>query len=1020
METDYTNFLKSKVRLAESWGFVDIADSEVNPVLKPHQRATVLWNLRGGRRADFLSFGLGKTPIQLETLRLLLTRVKGRALIVCPLGVRQEFARDAVKLLGWAEAPKFIRSIEEAIDTGIYLTNYETVRDGKIDPADFVAVSLDEAAILRGFGGSKTFRELMLKCTGDGGPCNRDRETGRRVLYRFVATATPSPNDYIELLAYAEFLGVMDISQAKTRFFKRDSTKADNLTLHPHKEHEFWMWVSSWALFVQRPSDLGFDDAGYELPEMEIRWHQVATDHKQAGAEKSGQMKLLRDAAIGVQDAAAEKRVSLAARVAKVMEIRAEDPAAHRIIWHDLEDERRALEDAMPRQKYILWGEYKDGHPDALALYARHYSARECADRAQFIGPGEKMVLLTAERDALFAWRKFIDDSGQTGVNCAVFRNESKHLASDLIREAMAIAWRRWPGERLYTYVDASAVKSTNAGCCFKMAGWSQCGTTKGGLIILECIPGEAVPAVPVRRGLVTVCGSDSDEHKESSILGFADGEFPEIALKPSMFGAGVNLQRYCAWAIYSGIGFKFHEFIQSLHRIYRFLQVKRVRIDLIVTEAEAEVRKELERKWRQHNETVSKMTSIIRQYGLSHSAMAQTLTRKLGVERIEITGPVGAEPGKELYRIVHNDCVDETRRMEANSVGLVLTSIPFSSQYEYSPNYADFGHSEGNAEFFQQMDFLTPQLLRVLKPGRIAAVHVKDRIVPMGMTGLGSPTVYPFHSECIRHYVRHGFAYMGMKTIVTDVVRENNQTYRLGWSEQCKDGTKMGVGMPEYLLLFRKPPTDRTVSYADDPVVKSKERYTRARWQVDAHGFMRLSGDRLLTPEELLNMEGLGLTHADMFKEFRKHSLARIYDFEHHVKIGEALEVTGNLPSDFMLLQPQSWSPDVWTDITRMLTLNGTQAAKGKEMHLCPMQFDLADRVIAQYSNPGDVVYDPFGGLMTVPYRAIMAGRFGVGCELNPAYFADGAHYCRAAAEEMAMPTLFSLDELTKKEDAA
>jgi DNA modification methylase len=847
MTDTYKDFLKSKVRLAESWGFDDVTELEVNPVLKPHQRATVIWNIRGGRRADFLSFGLGKTPIQLETLRLILTRVIGRALIVCPLGVRQEFARDAVQLLGWAEPPKFIRSIAEAGPTGIYLTNYETVRDGKLDPAEFVAVSLDEAAILRGFGGSKTFRELMLKCTGEGGPCSKDRADGKRVTYRFVATATPSPNDYIELLAYAEFLGVMDISQAKTRFFKRDSTKADNLTIHPHKEREFWLWVASWAIFVQRPSDLGFDDTGYELPAMTVNWHEVATDHSEAGFERSGQTKMFRDAAIGVQDAAAEKRISLPARIAKLMEIRAEDPEAHRIIWHDLEAEREAIEAAIP--------------------------------------------------------------------------------------------------------------------------------------------------------GIVTVRGADTDDHKESSILGFSDGAFPELAGKPCMLGAGVNFQRHCWWSVFLGIGFKFSDFIQAVHRVQRFLQTHPVRIDLIFTEAEREVRKQLERKWRQHNEMVAKMTSIIREFGLSHAAMAHTLTRKLGVERVEITGAG--------YRLVNNDCVDEARRTPDNSVGLILTSIPFSSQYEYSPNYADFGHSEGNAEFFQQMDFLTPELLRVLQPGRIAAVHVKDRVVPMGMTGLGSQTVYPFHCETIRHYVRHGFAYMGMKTVVTDVVRENNQTYRLGWTEQCKDGTKMGVGMPEYLLLFRKPPTQTQNSYADVPVVKQKSRYTRSRWQIDAHGFARSSGNRLLTPEELRD-----LPHDAIFQIFRQHSLTRVYDFEHHVKLGEALEQDGRLPVTFMLLQPQSWHDDVWTDITRMLTLNSTQAAKGKEMHLCPMQFDLADRVIEQFSMEGETVLDPFGGLMTVPYRAILQRRVGLGFELNPAYFVDGAHYCRMAAEEMSTPALFDVAE--------
>ncbi|KAF0218812.1 MAG: DNA methylase N-4/N-6 domain-containing [Geobacteraceae bacterium] len=290
-------------------------------------------------------------------------------------------------------------------------------------------------------------------------------------------------------------------------------------------------------------------------------------------------------------------------------------------------------------------------------------------------------------------------------------------------------------------------------------------------------------------------------------------------------------------------------------------------------------------------------------------------------------------------------------------------------------------------------------------KAGRIAAIHVKDRIVPGGMTGLGFQTVYPFHCRTIEHYTRHGFAYMGMKTIVTDVVRENNQTYRLGWTEQCKDGSKMGVGMPEYLLLFRKPPTDTVNSYADNPVVKSKEKYSRGRWQVDAHGFARSSGNRLLTPEEWES-----LTHEQIFKAFRDYSLNQVYDFEHHVKIAEHLDAKGMLPVTFMLLQPQSWHPDVWTDITRMLTLNGAQSAKGKEMHLCPMQFDLADRVIEQFSMEGETVYDPFSGLGTVPYRAILKKRYGMACELSPRYFLDGANYCKAAEDEVSMPSLLDL----------
>lgn len=139
------------------------------------------------------------------------------------------------------------------------------------------------------------------------------------------------------------------------------------------------------------------------------------------------------------------------------------------------------------------WFGVADGDARARSLYERHYSCRHYKDgrkRTIFVGPGEKMVLLTLNCDALFIWRKFIDDSGQTGVNCSVFRNESNILASKLIREAEQAAWARWPGERLYTYVDGNKIQSVNPGYCFKVAGWRACGITKRSkLVILEKLP---------------------------------------------------------------------------------------------------------------------------------------------------------------------------------------------------------------------------------------------------------------------------------------------------------------------------------------------------------------------------------------------------------------------------------------------------------------------------------------------------------------------------------------------------
>lgn len=586
----------------------------------------------------------------------------------------------------------------------------------------------------------------------------------------------------------------------------------------------------------------------YKLPPLDVHWHEIPSDHSTAGTDRNGQKRLLANAALGVVEAAREKRLSLQKRIDKMMEIYAEDPQEHFVIWHDLENERRAIEATL--------------------------------------------------------------------------------------QEA------------------------------------------------------------------VTIYGSQDLDKREQAINDFADGKTQIVACKPVMLGSGVNFQRYCHRAIYLGIGFKFNDFIQSVHRLHRFLQTRPVRIDLIYTEAEREVKATLERKWRQHNELVSQMTNIIHEYGLSQAALASALNRTIGIKRQEESG--------QNWKLINNDSVLETHDMADNSIDLILTSIPFSTQYEYSPSYNDFGHTDNVPHFFQQMDFLTPQLLRILKPGRNLVIHVKDRIMPGGLTGYGFQVVQPFHCDCIYHYQKHGFAYLGMKTIVTDVVRENNQTYRLGWTEQCKDGTRMGVGMPEYLLIFRKPPTDSSKGYADDPVVKSKEEYSRARWQLDAHAFARSNGNRLITPEDLK-----GLPHNQIYKLFREYSLNEVYDFEGHVAIGEALERDQMLPSGFMLLPPQSWHPDVWTDVTRMRTLNGAQYASGKEMHLCPLQFDIVDRVIIQMSQPGETVLDPFSGLGTVPLRALKLDRQGIGIELNPSYHADAVYWLRKQEQEAKMPTLFDLVEM-------
>ena len=368
----------------------------------------------------------------------------------------------------------------------------------------------------------------------------------------------------------------------------------------------------------------------------------------------------------------------------------------------------------------------------------------------------------------------------------------------------------------------------------------------------------------------------------------------------------------------------------------------------------------------------------------------------------MEVTG--------EHYRAINNDCVAELKAWPDNSVDMILTSIPFGNHYEYSPSYNDFGHNPDDDAFFQQMEYLTPNLLRVLRPGRVAAIHVKDRILFGNATGLGMPSVEPFHADTIAHFRKHGFVFFGMVTIVTDVVRENNQTYRLGWTEQCKDGSKMGVGCEEYLLLFRKLPTDTSKAYANVPVKKSKETYTRAQWQIDAHGFWRSSGDRLVTKAELQAAPVSKLQDL-----YRRYSRQTVYSYAEHVALAKQLDADGRLPATFMVCAPGSWTDSVWDDINRMRTLNTSQRLKKRELHICPLQLDVVERAITRWSNPGDLILDPFGGLMTVPYMAVKMDRRGAGIELNSDYFRDGLGYLQEAESERDVPTLFDLMEEAK-----
>jgi DNA modification methylase len=782
-----------------------------------------------------------KTVTQLEIERLIIRHEGGKGLIVCPKRVVNEFIEQARRHIGIEVT--YVRTMDEvrASKTDIMITNYERVRDGesgtRIEPSYFKVTSLDEASVLRNYG-TKTYQAFL--------PLFAD------VKYRFVATATPAPNRYKEIIHYAGYLGVMDTGQALTRFFRRDSTKANNLTLYPHKEKEFWLWMSTWALVITRPSDLGHSDEGYDLPELLTFEEIVNVDHSTAGIDRDGQVKMFREAAFGLQEAAKERRDSLPQKIERILEIisRPENRDDHFIIWHDQEAERHAI----------------------------------C---------------------------KAID-------------------------------------------------------------------------------------------GCLAVYGSQDDDEADRIVDDFKEGRLKYLAAKPEMLGEGINFQYHCHKAIML-IDYRFNDKFQAIHRIYRFMQERAVSIYFVFTESENEIFKSFIQKWNQHKEMVSNLADIFRKNGIFGINAEEKMMRWMFASREEHSG--------KMYRVINNDNVLECMEMANDSVDLEITSVPFSNHYEYTPTYNDFGHNTDNERFFEQMDFLTPELHRILKPGRVLAVHVKDRILFGNATGKGFPTLDPFHVFCTMHYMKHGFELFGIITVDTDVVRENNQTYRLGYTEMCKDGSKMGVGCPEYILLFRKLPSDTTNAYADIPVVKDKPEYSLARWQIDAHASWKSSGNKLLNTYDIAAMD-IGQIRS-VFRNFEKE---HIYSYERHVEFAELLESKKKLPRTFMAIDPVSKKEWIWDDVVRMRTLNSRQSQKKRQMHICPLQLDVVERLIERYSNKGDVVFDPFGGIQTVPYCAIKMGRRALSTELNYDYWCDGLTYLREAETGALSPTLFDLFEAEER----
>lgn len=332
---DYARFLRDKTAVAPAAG-KEIDQSQLHPALYDFQRDLVRWSLRKGRAALFADTGLGKTLMQLEWAR----HAGERVLLLAPLAVARQTEREAAK---WGIHAHYARSQRDAMTVGTTITNYEMVDHFEADQFD--AVVLDESSILKSFDG-KTRTTLIQKF--------------QSVPYRLACTATPAPNDIAEMANHAEFLGIISRVEMLATFFVHDD---NGWRLKGHGRDAFYRWLASWGMSIKRPSDIGYDDDAYDLPNLDIAPVIIPTEYVPQGQLFATSLK-------GITDRGAVRRQTMDARCDAAAALVNADDRSQWIVWVGLNDESDGMARRIKDAVVVEGADDPETKADRLAAFA--------------------------------------------------------------------------------------------------------------------------------------------------------------------------------------------------------------------------------------------------------------------------------------------------------------------------------------------------------------------------------------------------------------------------------------------------------------------------------------------------------------------------------------------------------------------------------------------------------------------------------------------------------------------------
>lgn len=420
----------------------------------------------------------------------------------------------------------------------------------------------------------------------------------------------------------------------------------------------------------------------------------------------------------------------------------------------------------------------------------------------------------------------------------------------------------------------------------------------------------------------IEIAGRHDREYKEQNMIAFSRGEIRVLVTKPKIAGFGMNWQ-HCSNVIFLGLSDSYESFYQAVRRSWRYGQSRPVNVHVITADIEGSVVKNIERKERDsdklHKEMVANMADITK----------DELSGKT-IERTEYKKDIAEGNGWKLHL---GDCVEIIKEIPDDSIYYSLFSPPFASLYTYTDSNRDMGNASNHRQFIEHFDFLVPELLRIIMPGRLVSIHCMNILTTLTKDGVIG--LYDFRGDIIRAFVKHGWIYHSEVVIWKDPLVQATRTKALGLMHQqvCKDSTRCNQGLPDFLVTMRKPGEN------SEPVSRP-------------HGFTEYIGERPEPIEE-------------------QTSNPRYNKYSHNIW--------------------QRYASPVWFDIRQTRTLNTVHAKENRdERHICPLQLDVIERCLELWTNKGDMVFTPFAGIGSVLYSAIAMERKGLGIELKESYFRE------------------------------